>query len=100
MDKTGFQNNSTNNSLLFIAIGCFIATLIIAGIFLLPKFQELQIAWEKKEEKKQEIQNRENYLLRLGQLKTELAKNKEELSKIDSALPDYPSLSSLFNYFF
>lgn len=90
--------NSLIKQPLLIAIGFFIATLVIAVLLLWPKFQEFQITQKRIEEKKEAIQAKEEYLLKLAQTKEILSNYREELVKIDSSLPNHPSLPYLFNY--
>jgi len=86
------------NRTLIITVVFFIAVIIIAILFLWPKYQELKITQKNIEQKKIELQTKEEYLLKLSEIQTELERYQEEFSKINSALPDDPSFPSLFNY--
>ena len=86
------------NSLPIIITVCFLLVLILGIGLLLPKYQDLKGIQRTIEEKKAEIQYKEKYFAEIGEIKTELEKYETELSKIDSALPQSPSLPSLFNF--
>lgn len=76
----------------------FLVVILLAVLVLWPKFQELEIVRGNIEEKKAELQAKEEYVLRLDELKVKLKEHQEEISKINTALPVNPSLPSLFNY--
>lgn len=84
-------------SIIFISI---IILLIGAGYFLVwPKFQDFRAKRKEIEVKKEEITLKEEYLLNLSNVSEELLMYKDEISKIDSALPSNPSVAALFSYF-
>lgn len=101
MNETNSQRNSINQILLII-IALFLVVVIMAIMVLWPAFQELQIAQKKVEARKEAIQDKENYISSLSQIKTELEEYQEEMAVINASLPDKPScapaLSPLFNY--
>lgn len=76
----------------------FLVVILLAVLVLWPKFQELEIVRGNIEEKKAELQAKEEYVLRLDELKVKLKEHQEEISKINTALPVNPSLPSLFNF--
>jgi Tfp pilus assembly protein PilO len=86
------------NYILIIIVVCFIGVVIFGSNLLLPKFQELKDLNKRIEEKRNEIKYREEYFAKLTEVKNELEKYKEELSKIDSALPNDSFLPTLFSY--
>lgn len=63
-----------------------------------PTFQELKTKQQQLAVKIIELENKEAYLLRLNQAKASLEEHKEELVNVFTALPQDPSLPSLFNY--
>lgn len=81
-----------------ITIVSFLIVIVITAVILWPKFQELKIIQKNIEEKRLELQTKEEYFLKLSETKTKLEGYQEEFSRINSALPDDPSLPSLFNY--
>ena len=86
------------NPILVVIIACFLLAVIFGAVVLWPKFQEIEriegdIAW-----KERELQRQEVYFSGLRETKDELRRYQEQLTKIDSALPDDPSLPSLFNF--
>jgi len=93
--------DSSNNLIEYapiITIVSFLIVIVITAVSLWPKFQELKIIQQKVEEKRLELQTKKEYFLKLGETKSRLEAYQEEVSKINSALPDNPSLPSLFNY--
>ncbi|MDP2966935.1 MAG: type 4a pilus biogenesis protein PilO [bacterium] len=81
-----------------ITIVSFLIVIVTTVAILWPKFQELKIIQKNIEEKRLELQTKEEYFLKLSETKTKLEGYQEEVSRINSALPDNPSLPSLFNY--
>jgi len=68
------------------------------AFLLLPKNQEFKVLQEKLKAKKDELQYKEQYLLSLKEASEELEKYKDELAKVDSAIPSNPSLPVLFAF--
>ena len=86
------MNKSIVASLILLAV-------LTIGIFLiLPKYQELKAFKIKIDEKRDELQYKEEYFSDLQETSDRLKDYKEELEKIESALPDNPSLPSFFNF--
>jgi type IV pilus assembly protein PilO len=85
-------------SRLNLTIIFFLIVAVMAATLLWPKFQDLQISRKNLEEKKDEFQNKEEYLMKLTGLRNSLKEYQTEFSKIGFALPDNPSLPSLFSY--
>lgn len=73
-------------------------TLILGLVLIYPQYQELTLVKEKIEEKKTELQSKEEYLSNLQKTSEKLNQYETELSVLDSALPSDPSLPSLFAY--
>lgn len=73
--------------------------LILAGIFFWwPKVEETLDLREKLKIKEAEVKQREEYPKKLIAISHELEQYSDELDKIDSALPEEPSIPVLFNY--
>jgi len=74
--------------------------IFLIGFFLLwPQYQTLRELNFKIQEKKTELQYKEEYFSNLKKISEELKNYEPALSKIDSAFPSDPSLPSLFNFF-
>jgi len=85
------------NRAITIAI-CFFLTFILGLSFLRPKYQDLKSLQKKVEEKRVELQSKEEYFLNLSNIAEELKKYQDQLFKIDSALPPDPSIPALTNF--
>jgi len=81
-----------------LTIVFFLIVIALVAMVLWPKFQELGVVQKNLKEKRAEFQTREEYLLKLGEIKDKLKERQSEFSKINFALPANPSLPSLFNY--
>ncbi len=86
------------DSLPLVIIICFFLTLILGVWFLWPKFQDLREVQKNIKEKEEQLQSNEEYFSNLKEIKISLEDYQGKLSKINSALPDDPSLPSLFNF--
>jgi Tfp pilus assembly protein PilO len=76
-----------------------IALALIFGIFfVLPKYQELDILWQKIERREEELAKRKEYFQELQNTAEELKNYPEQLAKINSALPADPDLPALFDF--
>lgn len=77
----------------------FFLTLLVGVYFLLPLAGESSDL--KKEVSKQELElkQKENYLANLKELSKKLKEYQETLEKIETALPQEPSLASLLSFF-
>lgn len=91
-------SKNVNNIMIIIAI-CSIGGIIFGGSLLLPKFQEFQTINKTLEGKRNEFKYREEYFLRLKDVEAQVNQYQTELAKIDVALPNDPSLPSLFDFF-
>lgn len=89
----------TSKHTFLIIFICLLILLALGGYFLCwPKYQEFKGKKVEIETKNEEIRKKEEYLLNLGILSDKLSTYKEQLSKIDSALPKDPSVAALFNF--
>lgn len=90
---------SKNISTIMIIIAvCSIGGIIFGGYLLVPKFQEFQAQNDLLESKRNELKYREEYFLKLQAVETQIKEYKPEIEKISVALPNDPSLPSLFDY--
>jgi len=85
-------------SRLFIIVS-FLSLALILGIGLVwPKYQELKFLKQRSEEKRAEIEGREEYLQDLNKAAEVLKNYQNQLAKIDSALPPSLELEVLLNF--
>lgn len=75
-----------------------LASLILGVVFLWPKYKEVKLLEKDITAKETELQQEDQYFSSLKKLKEELKQYQETLSKIDSALPNNPSLPSFLNF--
>lgn len=83
---------------LLIAFICLAITFGIGVLYVQPEylvFQELNFNLKQKQI---ELQFQEEYLAKLRSISAGLEDNQENLSKINSALPDDPAVPGLFNF--
>lgn len=81
-----------------IAIIIF-ALALSAGIFFVwPKYQSLTALRAEVEQKRIELNSKNDYYSKIKDTSAELEKYQAQLAKISSALPDIASLPSLFNF--
>lgn len=84
---------------ILISIILFVITILI-GIFLVwPNYLKFQNFQQQIKNKETELQYLEEYYQDLADLSEKLKGYQEELSKIDSALPESPDLPSFANFF-
>lgn len=83
--------------ILIISI-CIFLTLALGIGLIWPKYQGLKNLEFKIAQKESELKSQEEYLTNLRNISQELKQYQDNLLKIDSALPDGPSLPSLFNF--
>jgi Tfp pilus assembly protein PilO len=76
----------------------FILVLVIGTVFLWPKYKKLGEVQSNIEQKELELQGSENYFLSLSKSEEKLTEYPDELSMIDSALPEDPSLPSMSHF--
>jgi Tfp pilus assembly protein PilO len=83
---------------IFIIITCFVLALVFGGGLVWPKYQQLKNVNSDISVRTGEFDSNEEYFSSLAQISKELDKYKEEISKIDSALPEDPSVPSFLNF--
>lgn len=82
-----------------IIVIVFIALALIFGaVFVLPKYQELDLLWQRIEKEEEELTKREEYVQYLRDTTEKLKNYQDQLAKIDSALPLDPDLPALFDF--
>jgi len=72
--------------------------LILGLILVWPKYQNLRLLQSNIEIKEAELENKTDYFTQIEEMSERLEEYEENLSKISSALPQNPALSSLFNF--
>ncbi len=85
-------------SIPLVIIISFLFALVLGAVILWPRFQDLKTLNKEIDGLKTELESKKDYFSNLGEIKTRFKEYELELSKIDSALPDDPSLASLFNF--
>lgn len=81
-------------------IAIILALTLASTLFLVqPNYQKLQEVDFKVNQAQVRLENKEKYLAQLEDFSERLANYKQQLAKIDSALPSSPDLPSLFNFF-
>ncbi len=91
----------STNLINFTSVATVVSFLIVIAVsffVLWPNFQELKVVQANIEKKEAEFKSKREYLQILEEIKAELEESKEELLKINTALPSDPSVPSLFNY--
>jgi len=86
------------NSIPMIIAVCFFFSLILGALILWPRFQDLRTIQTAVKDISEEVQYQEQYFSQLADIQNKFKNYEEKLSKIDSALPNDPSLASLFNF--
>ena len=81
-----------------ITVGLLLANFIFLLALVLPKYQEWQQFRLEVKVKQAELKVREDYFANLKKLSQKLNGYPEALAKIDSALPDNPSLPSVLDF--
>lgn len=85
------------NRQLIIGISLIVALILIV-VLIWPKYQELSIFEKQIEGKKTELELETTYFAHLQQVSQELKQYENQLSKIDSALPQTSFLPDLLNF--
>lgn len=75
-----------------------ILALVFGIIFVLPKYQELDLWWQKIDRQEENIAKRKEHFQDLRNTAEELEDYSEQLTKINSALPSDPNLPVLFDF--
>lgn len=92
-----YSNYFTNYKLIAI-ISCLLIAGIVSIFVLWPLFQEFKAAQQNLANKRIELENKENYLSKLIQIKQQLEEYEKEIDNILAAVPSSPSLPSLFHH--
>lgn len=74
-------------------------SLILATYLFLPQYQEFKEASSQVEQMEAQVLETQRYFSNLSQVLENLRNYEDSLEKIESALPDDPSLASLLNFF-
>ena len=80
-----------------VIVASFVIVLILGILVVFPKYQDFSDLGNRVEVKESELQYNEEYFRELDQIKEKLEEKTEEVSKIDSALPQEKSLPPIFN---
>ncbi len=83
---------------LFVIIGCLALALVLGLTLTWPKYQNLRVCRSNIEVKEAELQSKEEYFNQVKEISQEFEDYADALAKIASALPDNPSLPSLFDF--
>lgn len=86
------------NSIPMVIITSFVIVLIMGALVIWPEYQDFVDLGGKIEVKKNELQYNREYFQELDLIKEKLEEKKEEVAKIDSALPQERSLPSVFDF--
>jgi len=81
-----------------IVVSCLLFALVMVFGVLWLKYTDLSFLQKTIKGKKAELAEEEQYFAKLSQTEEDLSQYKANLAKIDSALPNDPSLASLFNF--
>jgi Tfp pilus assembly protein PilO len=79
-------------------IVCFAIAIIFGVNALLPRFNQFQTLNKEVKTKTAELQSKEKYYANLRQIDNQLRAKSSELSKVNSALPDEPSVPSVLAF--
>jgi len=87
-------------SRIFPIISVAILLLIITGAVFLwwPKYQSFRAISQDLEVKTEQLRQKQEYFLKLNNLKAEIQNYQEEIAKINAALPEDFSFTDMFNY--
>ena len=85
-----------NRLVIFISILLFIIALVFLSLW--PKYQDWRSLERRIREKEIELYYEGEHFSALEKISSELAESEAALSKIDSAIPQSPSLPGLFNF--
>jgi Tfp pilus assembly protein PilO len=82
----------------FYSISFILISVLLFFLFISPKQTSLSILNSQLLQKKHEFETSERYFQEISKTSEKLKNYQEEISKIDSALPEDPSIPSLFNF--
>lgn len=83
----------------YIIIPLLFSAVIMFFTLVLPKYEDLGVQRLNVVGKEQELQSKKDYFDKIRKQHKDLIEQKELFDKVESALPDDPSLPSVFNYF-
>ena len=96
--KCYIKQTSNGVNKLFI-IGIFLALALVLGLTLTwPKYQAVRVLQNNIQTKKTELQSQKEYFAEIKEISKRLEGHTDALDKISSALPETPSLASLFSF--
>jgi len=98
MNKINLSFNSSLKSLPIVIAVCFLISVVFSALFLYPRFDALRTIKNNVKQRKEYFQQQEDYFSALSSAKSELEAYKDVLAKINSSLPDDPSMPSLFSF--
>lgn len=81
----------------FVVIGLFLVTALLVLFLVWPSYQELTVIQEQTAFRTRELETQESYFDSLRSLEARLEPYATQLSAIESALPNDPSLPSLYD---
>ena len=87
-----------NMNKLIISGGCLALTLILILALFLPKYQAFKNLQLNIKAKEAELQSKQEYFSQIKEISKQLEEYTDSFNKISSALPETPSLPSLFNF--
>jgi Tfp pilus assembly protein PilO len=82
----------------FYSIFFLLISALLFFLFIFPKKTSLSILNSELSQKRQEFETSDKYFQEVLKTSEKLRNYQEEISKIDSALPEDPSIPSLFNF--
>ncbi len=97
MEFSNFSSNFKNYSLIVTLVSFLIVALLV-GFSLFPKWQTLTSLQQEIAANQSSLQLEQAYISQLNTAKNKLAGYQAELAKVDSSLPNDPSLPALFNF--
>ncbi len=97
MELTNLSPNFKNYSLI-VTLASFLIALLLIGLLLFPKWQTLGNLRQEIVANQNALRSEQAYAVQLNTAKARLNSYQTELAKIDSGLPNDPSLPSLFNF--
>ena len=83
---------------LILSGGCLALTLILILTLTWPKYQAFKNLQLNIKVKEAELQSKQEYFSQIKEISKQLEEYTDSLNKISSALPETPSLPSLFNF--
>lgn len=82
-----------------VIIGVFLALALVLGLTLTwPKYQAWRVLQNNIQTKKTELRSQKEYFSQVKEISGKLEEHTDAFGKISSALPETPSLASLFNF--